>query len=50
MQSSGNSRLIVTESGELAGIIALKDIIRVIRLQTEVGPIDDARPHLANQS
>lgn len=48
MQTTGNSRLIVTESGQLAGLIALKDIIRVIQLQAEVAAIMPPPARLAD--
>jgi len=36
MTSSGNSRLIVVDNGELRGIVALKDIMKLISLKMEL--------------
>ena len=48
MQTTGNSRLIVTEGAELAGIISLRDVIRVIEVQAEVGMMMPPRARAAN--
>ena len=37
MQTSGNTRLLVTEDDGLVGIIALKDLLRVITVHQEIG-------------
>ncbi len=37
MQESGNSRLLVMEQDDLVGVIALKDLLRVITLRAEIG-------------
>ena len=38
MRESGNARLLVVRDGKLAGIVALRDIMRLIRLKEELGP------------
>ena len=38
MRESGNARLLVVQDAKLAGIVALRDIMRLIRLKEELGP------------
>lgn len=38
MQGTGNSVLLVTSGGHLAGVIALKDIVRLIDITTQLNP------------
>lgn len=40
MQRTGNSRLIVTEGGRLAGIVVLKDMLRLLALKMDLEPED----------
>lgn len=37
MRESGHSRLLVVENGQLAGIVALRDIMRLVSLKRELG-------------
>ena len=36
MKKTGNSRLMVTEKGALAGVVALKDLLKPISLKREL--------------
>lgn len=38
MRESGNGRLLVVSGGRLVGIVALRDIMRLLRLKEELGP------------
>ena len=37
MREGGHSRLIVVEGGKLAGIVALRDIMRLMELKSTLG-------------
>jgi CBS domain-containing protein len=38
MQGSGNSLLLVTSDGSLVGVIALKDLMKLIAITSQLGP------------
>jgi len=44
MQRSGSSRLLVTEGGQLVGILSLKDLLHFLNLKIELGGIDEDGP------
>lgn len=39
MQGSGNSLLLVTSGGALVGVIALKDLMRLVNITTQLNPV-----------
>ncbi len=44
MQRSGSSRLLVTESGRLAGIVSLKDLLHFLELKVQLEPSEQDLP------
>jgi len=40
MQRSGNSRLLVIDGGRLAGVVALKDILRLLALKLDLETLE----------
>ena len=44
MRRSGNSRLMVTENGHLVGVIALKDMLKMLAMKIDLGEVDEAPP------